>query len=141
MLIRWPFQFDRVSFGILYVYGRTVAFSPVTRLKFAANNTVLREVCANCFLLKGFDPNTEVVHVPTLFPGCGATLPPDLAVNRNYINQGITGTQLNQPEFRRGPPLDITPQDAAIKPDHRLDVPSAYDHVIQAFDPNHIAYK
>jgi hypothetical protein len=82
-----------------------------------------------------------VVHVSTLFSWCSTTYPPDLAVNRNYIYQGITGTQLNQPEFRRGPPLDITPQDAAIKPDHRLDVPSAYDHVIQTFDSNHIVYK
>ena len=94
-LSRWPFKFDRISFGVLYVYGRTITFSPVTRLKFAANNPVLRKVCANGFLLKGFDPNTEVVHVSTLLPGCGATLSPNLAVNRNYINQGITGTQLN----------------------------------------------
>jgi hypothetical protein len=106
-----------------------------------SNHTVLREVFANCFLIKGLDPNTEVVHVSTLFSWCSTTYPPDLAVNRNYIYQGITGTQLNQPEFRRGPPLDITPQDAAIKPDHRLDVPSAYDHVIQTFDSNHIVYK
>jgi len=98
-------------------------------------------VCANCFLLEGLDPNTEVVHVPALFPGCGATLAPDLAVNRNYINQGITGTQLNQPEFWRGSPLDNTPQDAAIKPDHCLGVPSADDYVIKGFDSNHIAYK
>ena len=28
--------------------------------------------------------------------------------NRYYINQGITGTQLNYSEFRRGPPLDDT---------------------------------
>ena len=102
---------------------------------------MLREVFANCFLIKGLDPNTEVVHISTLFSWCSTTHPPDLAVNRNYINQGITGTQLNQSDFRRGAPLDNTPQDVAIKADHCLGVPSANDYVIKGFDSNHIAYK
>jgi hypothetical protein len=94
-------------------------------------------VRANCLLLEGFDPNTEVVHVTTLLTGCCTTLPANRAVNRNYINQGITGTQLNQPDFRRGPPFDNTPKDAAIKPDHCPGVPSADDYMIQSFDSNH----
>jgi hypothetical protein len=65
-------------------------------------------VRANRFLFKGFQTNTEVVHISALFPGWGTTHPPNLAVNRYYINQGITGTQLNYSEFRRGPPLDDT---------------------------------
>jgi hypothetical protein len=99
---------------------------------------VLRKVFANCFLIKGLDPNTEVVHVSTLFSWCSTTHPADLAVNRNYIYQGITGTQLNYPELRRGPTFDNTSQNIAIKPDHFLGVPGAYDDMIQPFDSNHI---
>jgi hypothetical protein len=65
-------------------------------------------VFANRFLIKGFQTDAEVIHVSALFPGCGTTHPPNLAVNRSYIDQAITGTQLNQPEFRRGSPLDNT---------------------------------
>jgi hypothetical protein len=79
-------------------------------------------VLANRFLVKGFHTNTEVVHVSALFPGCGATHPPNLAVNRDYIDQAITGTQLNEPEFGRGLPFNYTSQDVAIKLDRGLGV-------------------
>jgi hypothetical protein len=71
-----------------------------------------------------------VVHVSALFPWWGTSHPPNLAVNRDYINQGITGTQLNYPKFRRGPPLDDTSEDVTIELDHCLGVLSTYDYVI-----------
>ena len=96
----------------------------------------IAQVLANHFLIKGFETNTEVVHVSV--PRCGTTLPANIAVNRYYIDQGITGTQLNEPEFWRRSPLDNTSQDLAIKRDHGLSVLRAYDYMIQSCNSNHL---
>ena len=46
---------------------------------------------SNGFFIEGLQTNTEMIHVPTIFPGCCTTHSSYLAVHGDDIDQGIAG--------------------------------------------------
>ena len=75
----------------MYIDGPSPS-AHISLFKCAAPTTPYCERCSRiASLAKGFQTNTEVVHVSAFFSRCGTPQPSNLAVNRDDVNQGSAG--------------------------------------------------
>ena len=86
--------------------------------------------------IKGFNAQTQVIHVAPFRTGRNATLAADFTIHRHQINQCIAGAQLGETDVITLA-LQRTAQHVAIKAHHARHVDGTQHHVIQAENAEH----
>jgi hypothetical protein len=101
---------------------------------------VCPKVAANARFVEWVYPNTEMIHIASLFSGSCPARPAEFAVHWNEINERSTSTQLNQPELVL-PPLDCAAKNAAVEVKHGVEVCDTQYEVVDFPNVDHYVHK
>jgi len=130
------FKLHHITFWITDVDGGSIAIGAIAVLGFARNDAVLDEVCNNRKLIERFDPQAQVVHVPSFRARCSTAFLAEFSVYGNQIDHGLSRAQLYQSDVLPRP-LDAAAQYVTVKLCHTRRILHAQHDVIETEDVDH----
>jgi hypothetical protein len=133
---RRPFELDDITFRILAINGRSLAFGTVARFRRARGNPLRLEFPANACRVERFHPEANMIQVAAFRARRSAAGTPQLAIDRHKINQGPAGPKLDQP-YRILSPLDRATEHVAIEMKHRVYIDDTQHQVINFANADH----
>ncbi len=93
-------------------------------------------MATNARFIKWLQAKAEVIQVASFLSGCRAARSAQLAIHRHEIDDGSTGSQLNQANLVLTA-LDRASQNSAVEAKHAVDVDNAQDKMIDFANADH----
>lgn len=131
-----PLQLDNISLGISDIDGRTSALRTIAQGDRANLDAVRLKFPADALIVEGFDPQAEMIQVPSLSSGSRATGFAKFAINGNEIQNRPASAQLNQPDLVLAL-LDRAPESPAVEAKHFFNVDDAQYKMVDFANSDH----
>src|ERR671912_2011262 len=118
-----PLQFDLISFRIMEIDRRAVAFRAIALDGFADRYAERRKTRDDGVTVEWFDAKAEVIHVGRLLRPLGG----------DQVEQRGAGAHLHQADAVELA-LDVEAERLLVEADHGAEVAAAQHHMVDSFD-------